>query len=256
MAYRVPATGAAWARQALHRAFSLFELLVVIAIIAVLLSFLLAAVLGAKHKARQAQCAHNVRQLGFGLEQFLTDYHVYPMFANYYSKERYPEHHGNWITALQYEGLSAAKPNNRFYEEGVWSCPAAPRPSSFPTNGLYGSYGYNAFGLNPGRTDLWLGLGGHRTSDRRLFTPPVAESEVSQPGNMMAVGESFTGGITFSRENLEDLNRALNASARHQGKASVLFCDGHVEIPSLKFLFSDTNDAALSRWNRDNQPHR
>jgi hypothetical protein len=29
-----------------------------------------------------------------------------------------------------------------------------------------------------------------------------------------------------------------------------------VESPTLQFLFEDTSDAALSRWNRDHQPHR
>jgi prepilin-type processing-associated H-X9-DG protein len=43
---------------------------------------------------------------------------------------------------------------------------------------------------------------------------------------------------------------------RHQGKANVVFCDGHVESPTLPFLFADTSDAALSRWNRDHLPHR
>ena len=40
------------------------------------------------------------------------------------------------------------------------------------------------------------------------------------------------------------------------GKAKVVFCDGHVESPTLKFLFADTNDNALRRWNHDHQPHR
>jgi hypothetical protein len=30
----------------------------------------------------------------------------------------------------------------------------------------------------------------------------------------------------------------------------MVFCDGHVESPTLQFLFADTSDAALSRWNR------
>jgi hypothetical protein len=29
-----------------------------------------------------------------------------------------------------------------------------------------------------------------------------------------------------------------------------------VESPTLKFLFEDTSDAALVRWNRDHLPHR
>jgi prepilin-type processing-associated H-X9-DG protein len=43
---------------------------------------------------------------------------------------------------------------------------------------------------------------------------------------------------------------------RGWGKANAVFCDGHVESPPLPFLFADTSDAALSRWNRDHQPHR
>jgi prepilin-type processing-associated H-X9-DG protein len=39
-------------------------------------------------------------------------------------------------------------------------------------------------------------------------------------------------------------------------RANVVFCDGHVESPTLKFLFEDTSDAALARWNRDHLPHR
>jgi hypothetical protein len=39
-------------------------------------------------------------------------------------------------------------------------------------------------------------------------------------------------------------------------KANVVFSGGQVESPTLQFLFADTSDAALSRWNRDHQPHR
>ncbi|MDD5139721.1 MAG: hypothetical protein PHY43_05600 [Verrucomicrobiales bacterium] len=31
-------------------------------------------------------------------------------------------------------------------------------------------------------------------------------------------------------------------------KANVVFYDGHVESPPLKFLFEDTSAAALARW--------
>jgi prepilin-type processing-associated H-X9-DG protein len=50
--------------------------------------------------------------------------------------------------------------------------------------------------------------------------------------------------------------RIGRAMARHQGKINVLFCDGHVESPALKYVFEDTSDAALVRWNRDHQPHQ
>jgi prepilin-type processing-associated H-X9-DG protein len=38
--------------------------------------------------------------------------------------------------------------------------------------------------------------------------------------------------------------------------ANVVFCDGHVEGPTIKALFYDPSDQSLCRWNKDNQPHR
>jgi prepilin-type processing-associated H-X9-DG protein len=52
------------------------------------------------------------------------------------------------------------------------------------------------------------------------------------------------------------MEKHQNILTRHQGHANVVFCDGHVESPALKFLFEDTSDEALSRWNRDHLPHR
>ena len=54
-----------------------------------------------------------------------------------------------------------------------------------------------------------------------------------------------------------DFQRGLAEGERGGvGHANVFFCDGHVESPTLQFLFEDTSDEALSRWNRDDQPHR
>jgi prepilin-type processing-associated H-X9-DG protein len=83
---------------------------------------------------------------------------------------------------------------------------------------------------------------------------------------MMAIGDDFyggggivkDGGFVFGRTSgLQDYYGSTKRSyARHQGKANAVFCDGHVESPTLQFLFVDTSEDALSCWNRDHLSHR
>jgi prepilin-type processing-associated H-X9-DG protein len=125
------------------------------------------------------------------------------------------------------------------------------------------SYGYNWMGLCSGGNYGALGLGGHNfivpSSPASLtYAPPVRESEVTAPSDMMAIADSFDGNPVVQRPVWVELKSGKygNTFSRHQGKANVVFCDGHVESPTLKFLFEDTSDAALVRWNRDQFPHR
>jgi prepilin-type processing-associated H-X9-DG protein/prepilin-type N-terminal cleavage/methylation domain-containing protein len=254
-------------------AFSLVELLVVIAIIAILAALLLAAISQAKARAQKIQCANNVRQLGIGLQAFVTDNNFYPLFVNP-DYPSYPEHMKLWMIALQETELSVpGNPTNRisfskWSGEGVWKCPAANKPSDWPEHHGYESYGYNWMGMSA-KTDInALGLGGHHwwTGPNLLPAPPVSESEIVSPSEMMAIGDGFEGGNGVIRDGTWILWRTYGvtnyfgstqrAYARHQGSANVVFCDGHVESPTLQFLFADTSDEALSRWNRDHLPHR
>jgi len=141
-----------------------------------------------------------------------------------------------------------------FTKTGVWHCPAEPYPSL--------SYGYNAYGLALSYTNN-LGLAGFYSVDSSNVIHtlgPIRETEVAVPSDMMAIGEIFTyTDFTFFRATpsyIQWTKTLAHASVFHQGKLNVVFCDGHVESPTLKFLFTDTSDAALSRWNRDHQPHR
>jgi prepilin-type processing-associated H-X9-DG protein/prepilin-type N-terminal cleavage/methylation domain-containing protein len=252
-------------------ALTLIELLVVIAVIGILAALLLPTLSRGKGKAQQIACASNLHQIGTGLNQFVAENHVFPLFLNPELRQgRYPEHTGAWYGAISQAGLANAQSAIRWKgkDAGVWHCPGA--PTMLFTN-KYWEYGYNAFGMSPRGSSNSLGLGGHKGDQDfggpiRPYSPPVMESEVTHPSDMMAVGDGFKGQNGVIRDGEFEFWRVpvtqidpqstKRSYARHQGKANVVFCDGHVEAPTLKFLFEDTSDAALVRWNRDHLPHR
>src|ERR1035437_2279978 len=228
-------------------AFTLMELLVVIAIIAILAALLLPALSRSMQRAHQIHCVNNLHQIGIGIQNFVADNHAYPTSD---------DNSGTWLLQIELGGFDNSKPKKNLVNAGVCLCPSA-KISNFHT-----SYGYNTFGVAPigytgpiSKTPQKIPLGFEGFYNGRLPLIPVKESEVESPSDMMAVGDSVVGGIDFMRQDLNYLEQR-GASARHQGKLNVVFCDGHVESPTLQFLFEDTSDAALIRWNRDHLPHR
>ena len=235
-------------------AITLVELLVVIAIIAILATLLLPAISQAKARAQRIQCVNNLKQLGVALHVFLANNNGYPM--------EYTTDTANWADQLEREGFGVPKPDTYFFTNGIWVCPSARFEgwsSAFGSSSQF-CYGYNSYGLNYiANGGAWvgsLGLSGHYDSNSSSYTP-INESEIASPTEMIAIADGFTGGVAFEHENLVELTDFNgNTPVRHQGKANVVFCDGHVESPTLQFLFEDNSDAALVRWNRDHLPHR
>lgn len=224
-------------------AFSLVELLVVIAIVGILAALLLPSLAQSKQKAQRVYCVSNLRQLGVGLHVFLENYNCYPMWSSS-TNDNLPGR--PWLEQLERGGLGVTNPSPYYYLEGVWRCPSGqPREGQIIEQPYYG---YNRFGIADSRANLGLGLHYLPDSD---FPKPVTESEIACPVEMIAIGESDGPGFTRGRQ--YSLHHGI---PRHQDRANVLFCDGHVESPTLKFLFEDTSDAALVRWNRDHLPHR
>jgi prepilin-type processing-associated H-X9-DG protein len=226
-----------------------------------------------------------VRQLGVALQLFVEENHVYPMTVYPSISYTDPVHtdyrhtysyYSDWQHDLNHE-LGTANDLRFLFDQGVWKCPSAVRPNHRPVdlktgmdlrNAIYESYGYNDHGIiNLGRVaekTNYLGLS-PRTTLTNMTAVPV--SAVVSPAEMIAIGDGFSGHDKIIWSGSMQIGRIYGlpnffksdtkeAFSRHQGRANVVFCDGHVESPTLKFLFEDASDEALSRWNRDNLPHR
>jgi len=255
-------------RPGVQSALTLIELLVVISIVGVLAALLLTALSRGMGTARRISCVNNVRQLGQAIQEFVSDNHVYPLDTNPdFDKGKYPNHYDFWNIALEHElGKESSSHDVSFDSKGIWKCPSLTRPADYPSNQEYYSYGYNTYGILGAKGDTnSLGIG-RQFGMSKVSAPPVPESEIASPSEMMALGDGFygngksvyvTSGLLGRSTNFPLLIPATTEPhLRHEGKANVVFCDGHVESPTLQFLFTDTSNAALSRWNRDHQPHR
>ncbi len=246
-------------------AFTLIELLAVLAIIALLAALLLPSLVQSKTAAQSTACKSNLRQLGIALQNFVSENHYYP--ENRFRRRPFTVDASEpcWSTQLVREGLGISRPATNFYQEGVWRCPSAQwsarmleATSLVPADLCYYGYNDDTFIGQP-QDPIKYGLQGHYTPGTEVSFPsftPIAESEVVTPGDMMAIGDSFEANALFMRRSVEFFQKCGNVQTRHRGRANVVFCDGHVEWPALKFLLEDTSDAALVRWNRDHLAHR
>ena len=79
----------------LRRGFTLIELMVVIAILGILLAIMVPALVRTKYQAHLAGCEHNQRALASAMENYHTEFHVYPVTGTL--GQAYPLFSGGFI---------------------------------------------------------------------------------------------------------------------------------------------------------------
>jgi prepilin-type N-terminal cleavage/methylation domain-containing protein len=105
--------------------FTLIELLVVIAIIAILAAMLLPALAAAKAKAKQANCANNLHQIGIGMAVYAGDNTESVAPSRPVSNGKYGNQHAmntNYAGAFQTYNIPFTATN----QPSVWACPDGP----------------------------------------------------------------------------------------------------------------------------------
>ena len=264
-------------------AFTLIELLVVIAIIAILAALMLPSLIQAKSAARSLACKNNLRQYGIALSSYVGDREHYPVY-NFDPVDEDGKPHQYWHDRLlPYVGVEWA---------GDFTCPDY-KGVTLPGNDgavALGSYGYNAFGVKLGYSDLGLGgtyshtiLSGD-TDNVPLDGARIAESDVRATSNMIAIGDATLIWLTkpmikllYGQDGEEgasgmahlDINyrnfvqrkgyplseKIISATeSRHGGDYNITFADGHVQGVHRTPLHERTY-RGLRRWNNDNRPH-
>lgn len=197
------------------QAFTLIELLTVIAIIGILAAILIPTMGAVRGKARQAQCASNLRQLHSATLLFAGD-----------NKDRIPanlradvkQEHTWPVALLSYLSIAGAADNPKgILDETIGKRPlsvlACPSSSQNTRDSNLSDYAKN-----------WYTGGNYLSSD-----PVVKLSGIANPSRTLLLADAGNSDGSTCVRDLHSSNSTWEFQARHSGRINVVFCDGHVE---------------------------
>ncbi len=236
--------------------FTLIELLVVIAIIGILAAMLFPTFARARENARRTSCASNLKQIGLGIMQYVSDNDDI-MVASWYGDSRVPSDDGNnykWMDAI-YSHVKSTQ---------VFDCPSSQTPRYHVRGGTdYGSYvtnnGYYESGdaYNPPVSDY----GGSPNVPTPMGTTSLSTIVVPTSTVLVMDGQAETGipisgyfcyWIATPPTIVNGPPKTYQTAVeRHMETINVLFCDGHVKARKLADLVKPNSAGIISAFTRE-----
>lgn len=226
-----------------RKAFTLIELLVVIAIIAILAAILFPVFARARENARRSSCQSNLKQIGFGVLQYVQDY-----------DEVMPRVDDDGAAPLWMDNIY---PYIKSYQ--VFKCPSDSRQFTPGPNSEASSIAANVLGrqnsgnlTHPWTTRTWTGA---NTFVVRLL-PEIrfaSTTLLAADGNDYAwscnnIANTSCG--AFSVNSTTEPRSFGELQERHLGTINTLWVDGHVKSVGLDFLAKPASYWAPPSGNR------